>query len=246
MRQDCCPVYELPDVQQVTGDTIRPGGLATTQRALALAHLPPAARVLDVGCGTGATVDYLTQRGLRATGIDPSTSLLQQAPERLSLSQARGEKLPFAARQFDAVFAECCLSLMDDAAQSLAEFARVLRPQGVLIISDMLTRNVNAITSARRLPLTCCVRGAFTRTEIETLLTGAGFAIRFWEDHSEALKQLTVAIIWEYGSLTNFWRSATAGSTVVAPAVANLNPGYFLLLAMPAENTPQEDKQWKS
>jgi arsenite methyltransferase len=58
-----CRVYELPGVQRVTGATIRPGGLALTRRAVALADLPAGAWALDVGCGAGATVDYLTEVG---------------------------------------------------------------------------------------------------------------------------------------------------------------------------------------
>jgi arsenite methyltransferase len=99
---EVCRIYELPGVQRVTGATIRPGGLALTRRAVALADLPAGARVLDVGCGAGATLDYLAGLGLRATGIDPSAKLLEQGTaEKLTraypFTQGRGETLPFAA-----------------------------------------------------------------------------------------------------------------------------------------------------
>ncbi len=242
MNQEVCRVYELEGVQRVTGETIRPGGLALTRRAVALAGLPARARVLDVGCGAGATVEYLTGLGLRAVGIDPSAKLLRQGNGRvgklktnrfpdLPLTQSRGETLPFPTHQFDALLAECCLSLMDDAAQALAEFARVLRPGGTLILSDMLAGNPAGMAAARRLPLACCVSGAFNQAQIEALLAEADLAITFWEDNSEALKQLTVQIIWEYGSLANFWGCAGEDGGEVGTAVANLKPGYFLLLA---------------
>lgn len=230
---DVCQVYELPGVQRVTGGTIRPGGLALTQRAVALAELPVGSRVLDVGCGAGATLNYLTGLGLRAVGIDPSAKLLGQGNGRsphLPLSQGRGQALPFAHQTFDALLAECCLSLMDDAAGALAQFARVLRPSGALILSDMLAGNPAGMAAARRLPLSCCVSGAFSRVQIEGLLAAAGFTITFWEDNTEALKQLTVQIIWEYGSLANFWGCAGEDGKGVETAVANLKPGYFLLL----------------
>lgn len=229
---DVCRIYELPGVQRVTGATIRPGGLALTRRAVALAGLPAGARVLDVGCGAGATLDYLAGLGLRATGIDPSAKLLEQGNGRspcLPFTQGRGETLPFAACQFDALLAECCLSLMDDAA-ALAEFARVLRPGGALILSDMLAGNPAGMAAARRLPIGCCISGAFSRAQIETLLADAGFTITFWEDNRQALKQLMVQIIWEYGSLANFWGCVSGEEAGVGTAVANLKPGYFLLL----------------
>jgi arsenite methyltransferase len=234
-----CRVYELESVQRVTGATIRPGGLALTRRAVALADLPAGAWALDVGCGAGATVDYLAELGLRTVGIDPSSKLLRQGGRgntasrspHLPCLQGRGETLPFAAQSFDALLAECCLSLMDDAAGALAEFARVLRPGGALILSDMLAGNPAGMAAARRLPLSCCVSGAFSRAQIEGLLAEAGFTITFWEDNTEALKQLTVQIIWEYGSLANFWDCAGEDGKRVETAVANLKPGYFLLLA---------------
>jgi arsenite methyltransferase len=239
---EVCRVYELPGVQRVTGETIRPGGLALTRRAVEMADLPAGAWVLDVGCGAGTTVDYLTGLGLRAVGVDPSAKLLRQGNGRigklaanrfphLSFTQGRGETLPFAAGQFDALLAECCLSLMDDAAGALAEFARVMRPGGTLILSDMLAGNPAGMAAARRLPLSCCVSGAFSRSQIGALLVDAGFEMTFWEDNSEALKQLTVQIIWEYGSLANFWSCTGDEGMGVGTAVANLKPGYFLLLA---------------
>ncbi len=233
-----CNVYELPGVQRVTGNTIRPGGLALTQRAVALAELAAGTAVLDVGCGAGATLAYLAELELRAVGIDPSRKLLLQGcredtagrSPHLTLTQGRGETLPFANHTFGALLAECCMSLMDDAALALAEFARVLRPGGTLILSDMLAGNPAGIPAARQLPLSCCVSGAFSQAQIEALLADAGFAITFWEDNKEALKQLTVQIIWAYGSLANFWGCAGEDGMGVATAVATLKPGYFLLL----------------
>ena len=65
--------YESETVRAVTGPAIRPGGLALTRRAAEVCGLGPGARVLDVGCGTGATVQCLqAEFGAAAIGMDLS------------------------------------------------------------------------------------------------------------------------------------------------------------------------------
>lgn len=232
----CC-VYEQPAIRKVTGDTIRPGGLALTERALEHCTLPTGSRVLDVGCGTGATVEYLCEvHGLRAVGLDPSRVLLAAGKARradLPLGGAAGDRLPFAGSTFDALFAECCLSLMPDPAAALAEFRRVLRSGGWLVVSDMSAGNVTSLPEARALPLSCCASGAMARGEVTALVEGAGFTVELWEDHGEELRQLTVQIIFEHGSMENFWRAVADDScdvTGIQPTLARLRPGYFLLI----------------
>lgn len=93
-----CPLYEGRPIRDVTGDTIRPGGFAITDRALAICSFAAGARVLDVGCGVGATVEHLICRyHLDAVGVDPSSVLLGQGRRRhpgLPLWEAAGENLP--------------------------------------------------------------------------------------------------------------------------------------------------------
>ncbi|TJX12873.1 class I SAM-dependent methyltransferase [Tissierella creatinini] len=64
---------------------------------------------LDVGCGTGALSNVLSQVGLRVTGLDPSSGMLKQAIKRVDnkniefLHIIPGEKLPFPDKSFDIV-----------------------------------------------------------------------------------------------------------------------------------------------
>ena len=66
-------------MRSVTGDTLRPGGLALTDRALDLCRFASGAALLDVGCGLGATVAHLAERGFVATGVEPSETLVERA-----------------------------------------------------------------------------------------------------------------------------------------------------------------------
>ena len=113
------------------------------RRALVLAllarHRPSrgeAATLLDVGCGTGAMLAGLSAHG-RAVGIDASEHALAYCRRRghHDLVQARGESLPIADASADAVTALDLLEHIPEDGAAVKEFARVLRPGGVLIVT---------------------------------------------------------------------------------------------------------------
>ncbi|MFL5455949.1 MAG: class I SAM-dependent methyltransferase [Myxococcales bacterium] len=109
--------------------------------ALRLAGVEPGKPVLDLGCGYGRHLRELVQWGHRAVGIDRSTLLLMEARiEAPGATVLLGDlrALPFHAGSVAAAF--CFYSSMflgteEDAARSLAETARVLRPGGSLVLT---------------------------------------------------------------------------------------------------------------
>lgn len=226
-----CRVYEQESIRAALGDTLRPGAFALTDRALAIAALPPGARVLDVGCGLGATVDYLRALGYRASGVDLSWLLLHTGRQRNAaapLLQAPGEQLPLAAAHFDAVLAECSLSVMGDADAALAEFCRLLVPGGTLILSDIYARNPAGIARLRQLPLTSCLSGAMSQAEVTAKVIDHGFDVTLWEDHTGQLQRIAS------GALAGLWQCApVAGLDALDMQliIAKAKPGYFLLVA---------------
>ncbi|HTG83025.1 MAG TPA: class I SAM-dependent methyltransferase, partial [Geobacteraceae bacterium] len=133
--------YESPLLRKVAGATIRPGGLTLTERGVAFCRFPSGARLLDVGCGAGATVEYLRSRyGFAAAGVDISRLLIAEGLVRdpaLPLVEAEAEALPVEDGVLDGVLCECVLSLVGEPLRALREFRRVLRPGGHLILSDM-------------------------------------------------------------------------------------------------------------
>jgi arsenite methyltransferase len=191
-------VYEQPALREALGGVLRPGGLALTDEALAACGLAPGARVLDVGCGSGATVAHLRSRyELAAMGIDMSAVLLgagHRAPA-LPLVLGGAERLPIDSDVLDAVIAECSLSLMADVDAPLAEFRRVLRPGGRLVLADLYLRSPNGHSRPRVSKPATCVQGALTRAEIEGKLAEHGFELLTWQDRTTALKVLAARLI---------------------------------------------------
>ncbi|MGO8687926.1 MAG: class I SAM-dependent methyltransferase [Candidatus Dormibacteria bacterium] len=104
-----------------------------------LAAIPPGL-ALDAACGTGRLTGLLLGLGHRVIGVDASEAMLARARRELPAAEFRLgalAALPAADASFDLV--TCGLALTHLAALGLAvrELARVLRPGGRLVVSDI-------------------------------------------------------------------------------------------------------------
>jgi SAM-dependent methyltransferase len=100
--------------------------------------LPPA-DALDAACGTGRYAEHLASRGHRVVGVDSSPEMLGRARARVPSGEfILGDlrRLPIADRCVDLVVSSLALSHVPALPPVMAEFARVLRPGGHLVISD--------------------------------------------------------------------------------------------------------------
>lgn len=109
------------------------------QLAAALIKQYGQGRVLDVGCGTGGNLAFLSRWG-EVTGLDLNPLALHFARRRQigQLVQASGLSLPYLNQTFDMVTAFDVLyhRWVEDDREALAEIRRVLRPGGWLLITD--------------------------------------------------------------------------------------------------------------
>ena len=100
--------------------------------------------VLDVAAGTGVSTAELARSGARAVASDFSLGMLTAGSRRASRRQLRfvaadALALPFADAAFDAVTISFGLRNVADVPAALAEFARVTRPGGRLVVCEFST-----------------------------------------------------------------------------------------------------------
>lgn len=116
----------------------------------------PESRVLEVGCGAG----HVLQRfdGVKRTGIDLSSTMLERARRRLGaeteLLRASAEDLPFEPDSFDVVLCTEVLEHIQNPERALRELARVARRDARIVVSIPNEANIDrAKRFIRRVPL---------------------------------------------------------------------------------------------
>ncbi|HJP78803.1 MAG TPA: methyltransferase domain-containing protein [Pseudonocardiaceae bacterium] len=105
----------------------------------------PAGMALDAACGTGRWAENLAGRGHQVIGVDASPEMLAQAKTRVPQADFRlGDlrELPVDDNAVDLVLCTLALTHAPDLDPIFAEFARVLRPGGHLVVSDMHPESV--------------------------------------------------------------------------------------------------------
>lgn len=109
-------------------------------------------RILDLGCGAGRHLIYLTTHNFDVHGTDISTSALRAAQEWLQragvsvpLSRSDMQALPFADTSFDALISLYVIyhGTPNDIRTVLSEINRVLRAGGIALLNFLSTRSYN-------------------------------------------------------------------------------------------------------
>lgn len=98
-------------------------------------------RVLDAGCGVGYGIEILAAGAASVTGLDVDPEAVEEARIRFGAAAeeiVRGDlrELPFDDASFDAVTCFETIEHIEDGARALAELRRVLKAEGLLLISS--------------------------------------------------------------------------------------------------------------
>ncbi len=93
---------------------------------------------LDAACGTGRVAAVLAECGHRVVGVDSSPGMLEQARKRLPDGEFHlGSLTALPSGPVDLVTCSLALTHVPDLGPVFAEFARVLRPGGRVVIADV-------------------------------------------------------------------------------------------------------------
>ena len=98
--------------------------------------LPPDARILDAGCGSGRNMIELARRGT-VTGVELSSTSVSLARSRQAGDVIEGSllEMPFAAASFDLAVCLDVIEHLERDLDALRELRRVVAPEGSLLIT---------------------------------------------------------------------------------------------------------------
>ncbi|HTF36178.1 MAG TPA: ArsI/CadI family heavy metal resistance metalloenzyme [Myxococcota bacterium] len=153
---------------------------------LTIAALQPGETVLDLGSGAGFDA-FLAAREVgptgRVIGVDMTPEMLERARrnaaaggyQNVEFREGRIEALPVEDNSVEVVISNCVINLVPDKAAVYREVARVLRPEGRVIISDIvLERPLPDFIAASVAAYTGCVAGAALREDYLRTVRSSG------------------------------------------------------------------------
>lgn len=137
------------------------GGTAAVDRLITQAEVVAADQVIDICCGLGGPARYIAWKtGCQVTGLDLTASRVEGADELTEVAGLAGHvrfrqgnalSMPFDDASFTLAIGQEAFAHIPDKPTLVDEIARVLRPHGRLVFSDILSRSPLAADDARGL-----------------------------------------------------------------------------------------------
>ena len=174
------------------------------ERAIHHMDISPTDRVLDLGIGTGVSLNYYPSHS-RVVGVDLSGGMLRKCREnirerglnRAFVLQANALELPFAESTFDHVFISHVISVVSDPVQLVREAQRVAKPGARIVIVNHFqsTNRFIAMVEKWLCPL-CTKLGWRSDLALQDLIRRTGVEV----DYRYKLESID---LWETVVITN-------------------------------------------
>lgn len=116
---------------------------AVSEKAVSIATVQPGKLAADIGAGSGFVTEALIRKGLKVIAVDQSEAMLAQMRNRfanldgIDYRVGEAETLPIQDESVDYVFANMYLHHVDSPPRAIDEMARILKPGGKLVITDL-------------------------------------------------------------------------------------------------------------
>ena len=170
------------------GESFHPGGLGLTDDLVRAAGVGAADLLLDAGSGRGVSSVHIAEiTGCDVTGLTIEAEGVKQG-ERLAEARGVADRVRFVQgdimalspgeQPYDVVVMECVLSALPDKQEALRRIHDVLRPGGVLAITDVtlegaVPQGLEGVTASA-----LCLAGALPLDEYASVVEAAGFAVQ--------------------------------------------------------------------
>ncbi len=172
--------------------------IAMVVRALSI---EPGARVLELGVGTGLSLDAYPAH-CQVTGIDLAPDMLERAQEKvnqngwrhITLEEGDALNLKYAANSFDYVMAFHVVSVVPDPQRMMAEAQRVCRPGGTIVIINHFRSPHPVIARLQRLIDPITRRLGWTTLQLPDVVSNHTLHVeRQWKTSRRSLFTIVVA-----------------------------------------------------
>ena len=179
--------YEKNDLDRIPAEAI--DSFAGVGYYFDMANIKEGEQVLDLGSGSGMDVFVAALKVGRAghvSGADMTDEQLKKSEqlrkenkfENVSFHKTYIEKLPFEDASFDVVISNGVINLCPDKEKVFAEVARVLKPEGRMVIADIVTEKQlpeNVVCNSTL--WAACIGGAAQQDDYRSAIENAGMEV---------------------------------------------------------------------
>ena len=199
-------------------DVFSLGGLDLVNEVIDMYEQKDKIKVLDVGCGSGYSVNYLSQQGFDATGIDASEEIIEIGKKKyknVNIKVMDANKIDFPNDYFDIILFECSLSIMSEPIKILSNCKKFLKKDGLILLSDFFFKKTDIEDDT------------YTLNYWNRVFSDLDLKVINFQDKTSQWRNYLGMVLWEYGELSGLLRGNQ--NSKINSNILKKETGYFLV-----------------